>query len=125
MSASEARPLLREIDCIRLAVPDLEAGLAFYQGPAGAPPDLAHGQCGGLRLPDLAAEIVLHTEALPPEIDFKVEAADAAARDIEAAGGKVIVPPFDIPIGRCAVVADPMGQHVRDPGCEQGVVCHR
>ena len=109
MSASEVRPLLRGIDCIRLAVPDLEAGLAFYQGQLGHSLIWRTDNAAGLRLPDSVAEIVLHTEALPPEIDFKVKSADAAAQDIEAAGGKVLVPPFDIPIGRCAVVADPWG----------------
>ena len=109
MSASEVRPLLRGIDCIRLAVPDLEAGLAFYRDRLGHSLIWRTDHAVGLRLPDSAAEIVLHTEALPPEIDFKVESADAAARDIEAAGGQILVPPFDIPIGRCAVVADPWG----------------
>ena len=28
---------------------------------------------------------------------------------IEAAGGKIVVPPFDIQIGRCVVVQDPWG----------------
>ena len=109
MPIQETRPLLREVDCIRLAVPDLEAGLAFYRDRLGHALIWRTDDAAGLRLPDSAAEIVLHTEALPPEIDFKVESADAAARDIEAAGGKVLVPPFDIPIGRCAVVADPWG----------------
>jgi predicted enzyme related to lactoylglutathione lyase len=55
------------------------------------------------------AEIVLHTEPQAPEIDFKVQSADAAAAHIEAAGGRVAVPPFDIQIGRCTVVQDPWG----------------
>lgn len=33
--------------------------------------------------------------------------ADAAAAAIHAAGGRVISAPFDIPVGRIAVVADP------------------
>ena len=32
-----------------------------------------------------------------------------ATKFIEQAGGKVIVPPFDIQIGRCAVLEDPWG----------------
>jgi predicted enzyme related to lactoylglutathione lyase len=41
------------------------------------------------------------------EVDFLVDSADAAATFIEQSGGKIIVPPFDIQIGRCVVVEDP------------------
>jgi predicted enzyme related to lactoylglutathione lyase len=40
-----------------------------------------------------------------------VESANAAARRIEDAGGKIIVPPFDIQIGR-AVVEDTWGNRM-------------
>ena len=36
-----------------------------------------------------------------------MDSADEAAARIEEAGGRVVVEPFDIQIGRCAVVADP------------------
>ncbi len=35
--------------------------------------------------------------------------AGGAARAFAEAGGALLVAPFDIPIGRCAVVADPWG----------------
>jgi predicted enzyme related to lactoylglutathione lyase len=38
-----------------------------------------------------------------------VDSADKAAKWVEQAGGKVIVPPFDIQIGRCVVLEDPWG----------------
>lgn len=38
-----------------------------------------------------------------------MDSADAAAEFMEQAGGKVTVPPFDIQIERCTVVADPWG----------------
>jgi predicted enzyme related to lactoylglutathione lyase len=63
----------------------------------------------GLRMPDSDAEIVLQNEERGQEIDFKVHSADAAAARIQEAGGKIVVPPFDIQIGRCAVVQDPWG----------------
>ncbi len=56
----------------------------------------------GLRLPESDAELVLQTEDPRQEVDLLVE----AARRVEAAGGKVIVPPFDFQIGRC-VLEDP------------------
>ncbi|HEX9389055.1 MAG TPA: hypothetical protein VF918_22210, partial [Anaerolineales bacterium] len=43
------------------------------------------------------------------EVDLLVDSADAATELIEQAGGRVIVPPFDIQIGRCVVVEDPWG----------------
>jgi len=61
----------------------------------------------GLRLPESEAELVLQTEDSRQEVDFLVNSADEAAKFIEQAGGRVIVPPFDIQIGRCVVVEDP------------------
>ncbi|MEO7591298.1 MAG: bleomycin resistance protein, partial [Byssovorax sp.] len=61
----------------------------------------------GLRLPDSEAELVLQTERPGPETDLTVEAVGPAVERFVAAGGRVILPPFDIAIGLCAVVADP------------------
>lgn len=47
-----------------------------------------------------------------PEIVLKVQSADDAARRFEKSGGKVVVPPFDIQIGRCVVVHDPWGNEL-------------
>ena len=55
---------------------------------------------------------MLHTEPGEPEIDLKVDSADEAAIRFEEAGGKVVVPPFDIQIGRAVVVQDPWGNQV-------------
>jgi predicted enzyme related to lactoylglutathione lyase len=52
---------------------------------------------------------VLHTEELGQEIDLKVESVETAAARFAAAGGTILVSPFDIQIGRCVVVADPWG----------------
>ena len=60
-------------------------------------------------MPDTDTEIVLHTEEPGREIDLRVASADAAAARFVAAGGTILVPPFDIQIGRCVVVADPWG----------------
>lgn len=48
---------------------------------------------------------------VPPHwsIDFWVDDSDAIARGAEALGGKVVAPPFDTPISRTAVLADPHG----------------
>ena len=104
-----ARPLFRRIDCIRLRVSDLEAALTFYRDRLGHELVWRSEQAAGLRMPDTDAEIVLHTEEPGQEIDLKVESAGAAAARFVEAGGTVLVPPFDIQIGRCVVVADPWG----------------
>ena len=63
----------------------------------------------GLRLPDTDAELVLQTDRPGLEVDFTVPLADAAAARMVAAGGTIVVPAFDIQIGRCVVVQDPWG----------------
>ena len=102
-------PLLRKVDCVRLYVPDLEAGLAFYRDQLGHELIWRTATAAGLRLPESEAELVLQTEEQRQEVDLLVDSADEAAAFIERAGGKIIVPPFDIQIGRCVVVEDPWG----------------
>ena len=106
---SQHKPLIDKVDCVRLYVSDLDAGLAFYRDQLGHEIIWRTGESVGLRLPGTDAEIVLHTERTEPEIDLKVQAAEAAAARFEAAGGKILVPPFDIQIGRAVVVEDPWG----------------
>jgi len=65
-----------------------------------------------LRLPDSDAELVLQTERPGPETDLTVENVGQAIERFVAAGGRVVVAPFDITIGRCAVVADPWDNHL-------------
>ncbi len=102
-------PLLRKVDCVRLYVPDLEAGLAFYRDKLGHELIWRTATAAGLRLPETDAELVIQTEEPRQEVDYLVDSAEAAAEMMERAGGKVIVPPFDIQIGRCVVVEDPWG----------------
>ena len=101
--------LIQKIDCIRLYVADLDKGLAFYRDKLGHELIWRSENQVGLRIPGSQAEIVLHTEPQPPEIDFSVGATEEAVARFEKAGGTIVVPPFDIQIGRCAVVRDPWG----------------
>ena len=102
-------PLIRKVDCVRLYVPDLEAGLAFYRDQLGHQLIWRTKTAAGLRLPESDAELVLQTEDQRQEVDLLVDSADEAAKFVEQAGGKVIVQPFDIQIGRCVVLEDPWG----------------
>jgi predicted enzyme related to lactoylglutathione lyase len=101
-------PLLRMVDAVTVPVPDLDSGLRFYCDELGHEllwRNDAIGQAG-LRLPDGDTELVMTTE-LPYAPNWLVSSADQAAQAVEAAGGRVITEPFDIPVGRLVVVADP------------------
>lgn len=102
-------PLIRKVDCVRFYVPDLEAGLAFYRDRLGHELLWRTPTAAGLRLAETETELVLQTEDQRPEVDWLVDSADEAAQLFERAGGKIIVPAFDIQIGRCVVVEDPWG----------------
>ena len=112
MKHSSLKPLVRKVDCIRLSVSDLDAGLEFYRDQLDHKLIWRTEDSVGLRMPDTDTEIVLHTEQGEPEIDLKVDSADAAAARFEKAGGKIVVPPFDIQIGRAVVVQDPWGNEL-------------
>ncbi len=105
-------PLLSKVDCVRLYVQDLESGLAFYRDRLGHPLIWRTGQAAGLRMPGTEAEIVIQTGQEQQEVDITVVSADAAAQRFADAGGEVVVPPFDIQIGRCTVVRDPWGNQL-------------
>ena len=109
MSEDPPAPLIRKIDCVRFSVPDLDAGLAFYRGRLGHQLNWRTATAAGLRLPESDAEIVLQTERPGLETDFLVDSADEAAQRFVDVGGSLVAGPFDIQIGRCAVVADPWG----------------
>lgn len=99
--------LIQKVDCVRLYVGDLKDGLSFYRDKLGLKLIWRTEGAVGLGIPGDETEIVLHTQPQEPEIDLKVESADEAAIQIEKAGGQVVVPPFDIQIGRCVVIQDP------------------
>jgi predicted enzyme related to lactoylglutathione lyase len=103
-------PLILKIDAVTIPVPDLDSGLRFYRDSLGHQllwRNDAIGQAG-LSMPGSDTEIVLATrqEYAP---NWLVPSADAAASAVQAAGGRVLAAPFDIPVGRATVVADPFG----------------
>jgi lactoylglutathione lyase len=105
-------PLFQSIDCLQIPVPDLEAGLAFYRDQLGHDLIWRTDSAAGLRMPDSSAEIVLQTERPELEANLTVASVEAATEMIERAGGHVLTKPFEIRIGRCAVVADPWGNRL-------------
>ena len=106
---SSPGPLFQKIDCLQVPVPDLEAGLAFYRDKLGHELIWRTETAAGLRMPETDAEIVIQTERPPMEANIQVASAEKAVERMVEAGGKVVSGPFDIQIGRCAVVLDPFG----------------
>jgi predicted enzyme related to lactoylglutathione lyase len=106
-------PLLRKVDAVTLRVPDLDAGLGFYERELGHVLQWRNDEVGqaGLRCPESDTEIVLTTD-LDAEPNWLVQSADSAAAAIVDAGGSVISEPRDIPVGRVAVVRDPFGNRL-------------
>lgn len=101
--------LFQKVDCIQVPVPDLDVGLAFYRDRLGHQLIWRSETAAGLRLPDSDTELVLETRRSQPEVDLLVGSVEEAVARVVEAGGTVLVEPFDIPVGRVAVVADPFG----------------
>lgn len=104
--------VFRKVDCISLPVDDLDKALGFYRDSLGHQLIWRDETAAGLRLPDSNAELVLHTDARPMETDLAVESVRDSIARIQAAGGSVVVEPFEIRIGLCAVVRDPWNNHI-------------
>jgi predicted enzyme related to lactoylglutathione lyase len=103
-------PLLRKVDAVTVRVPDLDAGLRFYGDALGHVLRWRNDEIGAaaVAVPDSDTEIVLTTEH-GYEPNWLVRSADDAAARIEREGGTILAAPFDIPVGRVAVVEDPFG----------------
>jgi lactoylglutathione lyase len=104
--------MLRKIDCIMIRVDSVEAAAAYYTKVFGLRPIWSGDGSIGLAFPESDAEIVLHSD---PNIPSSVEAyylvddvLDAVA-SCAAEGCQVLVAPFEIRIGKCAVISDPFG----------------
>jgi predicted enzyme related to lactoylglutathione lyase/adenylylsulfate kinase-like enzyme len=106
------RPLFVDVDCVQIPVPDLDAGLAFYRDALGHTLIWRTHSAAGLRLADSSTELVIQTERPELEPNLTVASADAAAERFVDAGGMLLAPPFEIAIGRCAVVQDPWGNRL-------------
>jgi predicted enzyme related to lactoylglutathione lyase len=100
--------LLCKVDAVTVPVPDLDSGLEFYAGQLRHRLAWRNDDIGqaAVALRDSDTEIVLTTRDRY-EPNWLVEDVEEAAAMFDAAGGRVLSPAFDIPVGRVAVVADP------------------
>lgn len=106
--------MLKKIDCIMVKVDDPERARDFYVRVLGMRQvwsDEAEGSVG-LRFPESDAEIVLHRIAsIPAKVDvtYLVDDVPRAVQTLEHEGCTVVAAPFDVAIGKGAVVTDPFG----------------
>lgn len=102
-------PVLKKVDAVLVKVPSIQEGLDFYREQLGMQTIWKKEDMAAVRLGD--SELVLSAE-LDPETDILVESVDHAVKVFENAGGKIIVPPDEIPVGKVAVVEDPFGNRL-------------
>ncbi|WP_430885924.1 VOC family protein [Fusibacter sp. JL216-2] len=107
MTTPTNQSLFTKMDCFRLYVEDLEAGLKYYRDGLGLKLIWRTDTAIGLGMDNDVTEIVINNERQGQEVDLKVDSVYEAVKTIVQAGGRVIVEPFDIRIGKCAVVEDP------------------
>lgn len=104
--------MLRKVDCVMIYVEDLDRAERFYCHVFGLRKSWRDIDQVGLAFPETDAEIVLHTDPGIPhrvEVHYLVDDVDSFVGWAEQNGCTVSVRPFDIAIGRCAVIADPFG----------------
>ena len=104
--------MLRKIDCIMIHVDDIQAAATYYADVFGLHPQWSGDDAIGLVFPESDAEIVLHNDPDIPssvEVNYLVDDVVVAAAHYEAQGCSILVAPFDITIGKCAVIRDPFG----------------
>ena len=99
--------LFQNVDWVSFYVDNIDQGIAFYSALGLKLLWRAEKSCG-LGMSDDITEVVLVTEH-NPVVQFKVESVKEALPVFVKSGGKVEAEPFDIDIGKCAVVADRWG----------------
>jgi predicted enzyme related to lactoylglutathione lyase len=92
-------------------VPDLTSATEFYARVFGLRPLWRDASAVGMGMPETDAEVVLHTMDLPEgrSVHYLVDDVLDAVATGQSAGCAVREPPFEIAIGRCAVLEDPFG----------------
>jgi lactoylglutathione lyase len=104
--------MLRKIDCVMIRVEDVDLSAAYYAKVFGLRPKWSGDGAVGLVFPETDAEIVLHRETAIPssvEVHYLVDDVVVAVAHYAAEGCEILVAPFDITIGKCAVIRDPFG----------------
>ncbi len=104
--------MLKKIDCVMIRVDNVEAVVRYYSDVFGLRPLWKDETSVGLSLPETDAEIVLHCDPNIPakiEVYYLVDDVASAVRLFEQRGCQTLAGPFEIPIGKGAVIQDPFG----------------
>ena len=104
--------MFKKIDCVMIRVDDLAEGEKFYSEVFGLEPLWREAGSVGMGMPETDAEIVLHTSAEIPhkvQVHYLVDDVVGAVKIYAEKGCRVVLPPFDVMIGKCAVIEDPFG----------------
>jgi lactoylglutathione lyase len=107
--------ILRKIDCVMLRVDDLDKAAEYYVTVFGLKRLWQRADSVGLVMAETDAEIVLHTsEDVPAHISvhYLVDNVEHAVTEYQEKGCKIVTAPFDIAIGKCAVIEDPFGNQL-------------
>ncbi len=99
--------MFENIDCLMFYVPDLDEGIGYYHDKLGLKIAWKSQNSVGFLMNDNMTELVIRNNERKIETDVKVKSVFEAVDKIEKAGGHIIVSPFDIMIGKCAVIEDP------------------
>ena len=95
-----------------IRVDDVPAAMAYYHEIFGLRPHWWSEKTAGLVFPDSDTEIVLHSDPTIPsqvEVHYLVDDVRSAVQILAAQNCHILVEPFDIAIGKCAVIQDPFG----------------
>ena len=105
---------LKKIDAVLHWVGDIDEAIRFYVEIMGLKLGWRDESMAGLLFPGNDSELVLHTDdSLPnPNISFQVEDVEEFVDEYREKGYKVLVEPFDIRCGMCAVLSDPYGNGI-------------
>ncbi|MBO0796785.1 MAG: VOC family protein [Ktedonobacteraceae bacterium] len=98
-----------------IRVDDVEAAAAYYARVFGLRPQWSGDDSIGLTFPETDAEIVLHNDPAIPssvEVHYLVDDVVSAVVHLAAQGCQILVAPFPITIGKCAVIRDPFGTRI-------------
>lgn len=104
--------MLKKIDCVMIHVVDVQAAIAYYERVFGLRRLWQDETSCGMGMPETDTEIVLHNNPdLPNKVEVHYLVADVAAAvdALRQQGCEIIAAPFDIAIGKCAVIRDPFG----------------
>ena len=104
--------MLKKIDCVMIQVDNVQDAISYYTEVFGLRRVWWDDDSAGLAFPETNAEIVLHCKPDIPsraEVYYLVDDVVSAIQTLTTKGCQVLVEPFDIAIGKCAIIKDPFG----------------